>query len=148
MILIRQLVLLVVHFIYLSTFTASTFIIDIVDYGRIIFDSALKRIGNGCEDIVLMPIKLTAKKQLMQQIEEAEDLFALADNILSDNRSLIFVQFLFLCKKSLDKTLIAKQRDSHISRVFQRNLLIQDKDFEWSSISRFDLVIFGWRGRQ
>lgn len=128
--------------LYLSTLlAAASTIIDIADYGRIIFDSALKRelvmVG---EDIVIDAYKVDSKKTAMQQIEEAEGrLFALADN--GDNRS-DFRAISFSVKESLDKTLIAKQRDSHISGI---STGLADLDKILGGLQSSDLVILAGR---
>jgi replicative DNA helicase len=128
--------------LYLSNLlAAASTIIDIANYGRLIFDCALKReLAMVGEDIVNDVYKTEGKKSAMQQIEEAESrLFSLADN--GDNRS-DFRAISFSIKESLDKTLIAKQRDSHISGI---STGLADLDKILGGFQSSDLVILAGR---
>ncbi len=128
--------------LYLSNLlAAASTIIDIANYGRLIFDCALKReLAMVGEDIVNDVYKAESKKSAMQQIEEAEGrLFSLADN--GDNRG-DFRAISFSIKESLDKTLIAKQRDSHISGI---STGLADLDKILGGLQSSDLVILAGR---
>ncbi len=128
---------------YLSTLLASASgIFDIADYGRIIYDLALKRklvmIG---EDVVNRVYKTENNLSAQDQIEQAEaNLFDLAEkggNGKSDFRSISFS-----IKETLDKTLIARKRDSHISGV---STGFADLDKMLSGLQQSDLFILAGR---
>lgn len=128
--------------VYLSTLLgAASSIIDIAEYGRVIHDLALKRelimVG---EDIVNRAYKVEEKATATEQIEMAEaTLFKLSEhgNGKSDFRS-ISVSL----KETLDRTLIAKQRDSHISGV---STGLSDLDKILSGMQPSDLIILAGR---
>ncbi len=128
--------------LYLSTLLAvASSIIDIADYGRLIHDLALKRelvmIG---EDIVNRIYSAEEKKSAVEQIEMAEsELFGLSDhgNSRSDFRGISAS-----IKETLDKTIIAKQRDSHISGVSSG---LADFDKILSGMQQSDLIILAGR---
>lgn len=128
--------------LYLSTLlsTASA-IIDIADYGRVIHDLALKReltmVG---EDIVNRVYKSEEKASASEQIELAEShLFKLSEhgNGRSDFRSISVSM-----KETLDKALIARKRDSHISGV---STGLADLDKILSGMQQSDLIILAGR---
>lgn len=128
--------------LYLSTLLASaSAIIDISNYGRLIHDYALKRelvmIG---ENIVNRAYKPEEKTSAEEQIELAESsLFKLAEhgNAKSDFRN-ISVSL----KETLDKTLLAKQRDSHISGI---STGLSDFDKILGGMQQSDLIILAGR---
>lgn len=128
--------------LYLSTLLgAASSIIDIGDYGKLIHDLALKRelvmIG---EDIVNRAYKSEEKTSAEEQIENAESsLFSLTEhgNGRSDFRS-ISVSL----KETLDKTVLARQRDSHISGV---STGLSDLDKILSGMQQSDLIILAGR---
>jgi replicative DNA helicase len=128
--------------LYLATLLgAASVIIDIADYGRIIHDMALKRqlvmIG---EDVVNNTYKTDEKLSAEELIEDAESkLFSLAEhgNAKSDFRN-ISVSL----KETLDKAVIAKQRDSHISGV---STGLNDLDKILGGMQQSDLIILAAR---
>ncbi len=128
--------------LYLSTLLgAASSIIDIANYGRLIMDLALKRelvmIG---EDIVNMAYKVEEKTSGEEQIELAEaKLFKLtADgNSKSDFRSISNS-----LTDTLNKTLIARKRDSHISGI---STGLTDLDKILSGLQQSDLLILAGR---
>lgn len=128
--------------LYLSTLLASaSAITDIADYGRVIHDMALKRelamIG---EDVVNRVYNSGDKSSAAQQIEFAEsNLFKLSEhgNGRSDFRNISSS-----IKETLDKTLLAKQRDSHISGI---STGLADLDKILSGMQQSDLIILAAR---
>ncbi len=127
---------------YLATLLATaSSIIDIGDYGRLIHDSALKReLAMVGEDIVNRVFKAEEKTSAAEQIESAESsLFKLSEhgNGRSDFRN-ISVSL----KETLDKTLLAKQRDSHISGI---STGLVDLDKILSGMQQSDLIILAGR---
>ncbi len=128
--------------LYLSTLLASaSAIIDIADYGRLIHDLALKReLSMLGEDIVSRVYKNEEKTSASEQIEIAESsLFKLSEhgNGRSDFRSISIS-----LKETLDKTVLAKQRDSHISGV---STGLSDLDKILSGMQQSDLIILAGR---
>jgi len=127
---------------YLSTLLASaSAIIDIANYGRVIHDLALKRelvmIG---ENIVNSANKLEDKTTAEEQIEIAESkLFHLTEG--SSSRS-DFRNISHSIKETLDKTIIAKERDSHISGV---STGLVDLDKILGGMQESDLIILAGR---
>jgi len=127
---------------YLSSLlSVASAIIDISDYGRVIQDLALKReLAMVGEDIVNRIYAVEEKKSAVEQIETAEaELFSLADH--GNNKS-DFRNIGFSVKETLDKTLIAKQRDSHISGV---STGLADLDKMLSGLQPSDLLILAGR---
>ncbi len=128
--------------IYLPTLLASaSAIIDIADYGRLIQDLALKRnlsmIG---EDIVNRVYKVDERTSATEQIEVAEsELFKLSEHGNGKND---FRRISVSLKETLDKTLIAKQRDSHISGI---STGLSDLDKITSGMQQSDLIILAGR---
>jgi replicative DNA helicase len=128
--------------LYLSTLlSAASAIVDISDYGRLIYDLSLKRelviIG---ENLVIRAYKPEEKTSATEQIEIAEsNLFKLSEhgNGRSDFRSISSS-----LKETLDKTLLAKQRDSHISGV---STGLADLDKILSGMQQSDLIILAGR---
>jgi replicative DNA helicase len=120
--------------------TASA-IIDISDYGRLIHDLALKReLSMVGEDIVNRVFKAEEKTSATEQIELAEShLFKLSEhgNGRSDFRSISHSM-----KETLDKTILARQRDSHISGV---STGLADFDKILSGMQQSDLIILAGR---
>ena len=127
---------------YMATLLAvASSIIDIADYGRLIHDLALKRelvmVG---EDIVNRIYAPEEKKSATEQIELAEsELFALSDH--GGNKS-DFRGISHSIKETLDKTIIAKTRDSHISGVSSG---LADLDKILSGMQPSDLIILAGR---
>ncbi len=128
--------------LYLSTLLSrATGIIDINDYGHLIHDLALKRqlviIG---EDIVNNTYKHGEDTNAQEQIELAEsNLFSLAHQGSSNND---FRNISHSLKETLEKTLIAKQRDSHISGVSSG---LKDLDKILGGMQDSDLIILAGR---
>ena len=128
--------------IYLSNLLGSaSAIIDIADYGRLIHDLALKRsLSMVGEDIVNRVYKAEEKTSATEQIELAEScLFKLSEhgNGRSDFRSISAS-----LKETLEKTIIARQRDSHISGV---STGLSDLDKILSGMQQSDLIILAGR---
>ncbi len=128
--------------LYLSNLLASaSAIIDIADYGRVIYDLALKRklvmVG---EDIVHRVYKAEDNRSATEQIEFAEaELFKLSENGSGKSD---FKNISFSLKETLDKTLLAKQRDSNISGV---STGLADLDKILSGMQPSDLIILAGR---
>jgi replicative DNA helicase len=128
---------------YLSTLLASASgIFDIADYGRVIYDLALKRklvmIG---EDVVNRVYKTENNLSAQDQIEQAEaNLFDLAEK--GGNGKSDFRNISFSIKETLDKTLLARKRDSHISGV---STGFADLDKMLSGLQQSDLFILAGR---
>ncbi len=128
---------------YLSTLLATASgIFDIADYGRIIYDLALKRklvmIG---EDVVNRVYKTENNLSAQEQIEQAEaNLFDLAEK--GGNGKSDFRNISFSIKETLDKTLLARKRDSHISGV---STGFTDLDKMLSGLQQSDLFILAGR---
>ncbi len=128
--------------LYLSTLlAAASAIIDIADYGKLVQDLALKRklamIG---EDIVNQVYKNDNKSTAQEQIELAEShLFKLSEN---DSGKSDFRSISISLKETLDKTLIARQRDSHISGI---STGLVDLDKMLSGFQPSDLLILAGR---
>jgi len=128
--------------IYLSTLLAcASVIVDIANYARIVYDLALKRelvmIG---EDIVNKAYRLEEKSSAEEQIENAESsLFGLTHSSggKSDFRSISFS-----LKETLDRTILARQRDSHISGV---STGLADLDKMLGGMQNSDLIILAGR---
>ncbi len=128
--------------IYLAALlNSASGIIDIADYGRLVQDLALKRaLSMVGEDIVNRVYKAEEKTSAIEQIELAEaTLFKLSEhgNGKSDFRS-ISVSL----KETLDKTLLARQRDSHISGI---STGLSDLDKILGGMQQSDLVILAGR---
>ncbi len=127
---------------YLSTLLgAASSIIDIADYGHIIQDLALKRelvmVG---EEIVNKAYKLEDKDSATDQIEFAENkLFHLTEH---GTRKGDFENISVSVKETLDKTLIAKGRDSNISGI---STSLSDLDKILSGLQESDLIILAGR---
>ncbi len=128
--------------LYLSNLLASaSAIIDIADYGRVIYDLALTRklvmVG---EDIVHRVYKAEDNRSATEQIEFAEaELFKLSENGSGKSD---FKNISFSLKETLDKTLLAKQRDSNISGV---STGLADLDKILSGMQPSDLIILAGR---
>jgi replicative DNA helicase len=128
--------------LYLSTLLATaSAIIDIADYARLIHDLALKReLSMLGEDIVNRVYGSEEKTSAMEQIELAESsLFKLSEH---GNGKSDFRNISVSLKATLDKTLLAKQRDSHISGV---STGLTDLDKILSGLQQSDLVILAGR---
>jgi replicative DNA helicase len=127
---------------YLATLLASaSAIVDIADYAKLIFDLALKRelviIG---EDIVNLAYKTEEKTSASEQIELAEtNLFGLTQN---SSHKKDFVSISSSMKDTLAKTLLAKQRDNHVSGVPTG---LADLDQILSGMQQSDLIILAGR---
>jgi replicative DNA helicase len=128
--------------LYLSTLLGSaSSIMDIADYGRVIHDLAAKRalvmIG---EDIVNRAYKSEDKTSSEEQIELAESsLFNLAEH--GNNKS-DFQNIAVSMKVTLDKTILARKRDSHISGI---STGLADLDQILSGMQSSDLIILAGR---
>jgi replicative DNA helicase len=128
--------------LYLSTLLgAASSIIDIADYGRLIHDLALKReltmVG---EEIVNRVYRAEEKTSASEQIELAESsLFKLSEH---GNGRADFRSIATSLKETLDKTLLAKQRDSHISGI---STGLTDLDKILSGMQQSDLIILAGR---
>ncbi|MDA0902228.1 MAG: replicative DNA helicase [Proteobacteria bacterium] len=126
---------------YLSTLLSkATGIIDIADYAKIVYDLALKRelimIG---EDIVNNAYRADNQSNAEEQIEFAEsNLFKLTHHGGGNDFKNISVSL----KETLDKTLIAKQRDGHISGV---STGLADLDKMLGGMQNSDLIILAGR---
>ena len=128
--------------LYLSTLLASaSMIVDIAQYARLIHDLALKRelvmIG---EEIVNKAYKTDDRTSADEQIERAEtNLFSLTNhgNGRSDFRN-ISVSL----TETLEKTTIARKRDSHISGV---STGLADLDRMLGGMQNSDLIILAGR---
>ncbi len=128
--------------LYLSTLLASaSAIIDIANYAKLVHDLSLKRalviIG---EDIVNTAYKAEEKSSAEDQVELAESkLFQLTEHggVRVDFRSISSS-----LKETLDKTIIAKQRDSHISGI---STGLVDMDKILSGMQQSDLIILAGR---
>jgi replicative DNA helicase len=127
---------------YLKTLLANAAgIIDIADYGKLIYDLALKRelvmIG---EDVVNDAYKAENNRSAEEQIESAEaKLFQLTENgsYRSDFRSISYS-----LTETLNKTLIARKREHHISGI---STGLTDLDEILSGLQQSDLVILAGR---
>ncbi|MBM3579931.1 MAG: replicative DNA helicase, partial [Alphaproteobacteria bacterium] len=128
--------------LYLATLlSAASTIIDIADYGRVIHDSALKReLAMVGEDVVNRVYNPEEKTSATQQIELAESvLFKLSEhgNGRSDFHSLSSS-----LTETLNKTLLARQRDSHISGI---STGLVDLDKILGGMQQSDLIILAGR---
>ncbi len=127
---------------YLSALLShASAIIDIADYAQIIQDLALKRqlvmLG---ENIVNRAYKVDEKSSASQQIEGAEAaLFQMSEH---SSRRGDFRDITTTIKETLDKTLIAKQNDSHISGI---STGFFDLDKIMSGLQPSDLIILAGR---
>ena len=128
---------------YLKTIlTSSAGIFDVADYGKIIYDLALKRklviIG---EDMVNKIYKSDNNLSAQEQIEVAEaSLFELAEKGIAGKSD--FRNIGFSIKETLDKALIARQKDSHISGI---STGFVDLDKILSGLQESDLFILAGR---
>ncbi len=128
--------------LYLSTLlTKATGIIDISDYAHLIYDLALKRelviIG---EDIVNNTYKADDQTSAEEQIELAEgNLFNL---VHQGSASSDFRNISHSLNETLEKTLIAKQRDGHISGI---STGLSELDTMLSGMQDSDLIILAGR---
>jgi len=128
--------------LYLSTLLSSaSMIVDIAQYARLIHDLALKRelamIG---EDIVIKAYKTDDRTSADEQIERAEtSLFNLTNH--SNGRS-DFRNISVSLTETLNKTTIARKRDSHISGV-STGLIDLDKIL--GGMQNSDLIILAGR---
>ena len=128
--------------LYLGTLlSAASSIIDIANYGRVIHDLALKReLAMVGEDIVNRVYGNEEKTTATDQIELAEaTLFKLSEhgNGRSDFRSISTS-----LTETLNKTLIARQRDSHISGISSG---LADLDKILGGMQQSDLIILAGR---
>jgi replicative DNA helicase len=127
---------------YISTLLASaSAIIDIANYGRVIHDLAKKRklamIG---EDIVNRIYKSEEKSSAQEQIESAEaELFKLAENDVAKSD---FRPISHSLKETLEKTTLARGRDSSISGI---STGLSDLDKILSGLQPSDLLILAGR---
>ena len=127
---------------YLAEIIArSSAIIDILDYGKIIYDLHLKRklvvIG---QDIVNNAYKIDDEKLANRQIEEAEsELFNLSNQGTSDSG---FQNIKSSLKNTIDDIIVARKRDSHISGVSTQ---LVDLDNILGGLQNSDLLILAGR---
>jgi len=128
--------------LYLSTLLgAASSIIDIADYGRLIYDLSLKRelvmIG---EEIVSRAYKVEEKTSAEEQVEAAETkLFHLTETGGGKND---FMNISVSLTETLKKAHIAKTRDSHISGV---STGFVDLDKTLGGMQQSDLIILAGR---
>ena len=128
--------------LYLSTLLSkATGIIDITDYANLIYDLSLKRelviIGS---DIVNNTYKDGDDSTAQEQIELAEsNLFNLVHQGAGGKD---FKNISHSLKETLEKTLIAKQRDGHISGV---STGLKDLDKMLGGMQNSDLIILAGR---
>ncbi len=127
---------------YLSTLLSrATGIIDITDYGKLVYDLALKRqLVNIGEEVIHNAYKSDDQVSAISQIEEAESkLFNLVQHgSVNSNFKNITVSL----KETLEKTLIARNRDSHISGI---STGLDDLDHILSGMQNSDLIILAAR---
>ncbi len=127
---------------YLSTLLSrATGVIDIADYAKLVYDLALKRelvmIG---EDIVADAYKTDDGETALSQVETAENkLFNLTRHGSSTSD---FKNISISLKNTLENTLLAKNRDSHISGI---STGLDDLDHILSGMQRSDLIILAAR---
>jgi len=128
--------------LYLSTLLSkATGIVDIHDYANLIYDLSLKRhlviIGT---DIVNNTYKEVEDSTAQEQIELAEShLFNLAHQGTGGRD---FKNISHSLKETLERTLIAKQRDGHISGV---SAGLKDLDKMLGGMQNSDLIILAGR---
>lgn len=127
---------------YLSTLLShASAIIDIADYARIIKDLALKRslvmIG---EDIVNNSYKLDEKTTGQELIEKAEGKLFTLSNQGGDKKD--FQNISVALKKTMDKTILARERDSSVSGI---STGLVDLDKMMSGLQDSDLIILAGR---
>ncbi len=127
---------------YLATLLeCASMIVDIAHYARIIQDLAMKRelvmIG---EDVVNNAYKINEKSSASNQIEQAEArLFQLANQTSSRSD---FKNISVSLKQTLDKTILARQRDNHISGI---STGLVDLDKMLGGMQNSDLIILAGR---
>lgn len=127
---------------YLATLLAcASSIIDIADYGRLIYDLSLKRelvmIG---EEIVNSAYSSSNKKTAEEQVENAESrLFHLTED--GGNKK-DFLNISVSLTETLEKTHKARNRDSHVSGVTTG---FKDLDKTLSGFQQSDLIILAGR---
>lgn len=127
---------------YLGTLLArATGVIDIADYARLVYDLALKRelvmIG---EEIVADAYKVDDEVNAENQVELAENkLFNLVKHGGSNSD---FKNISIPLKATLERTLVAKNRDSHISGI---STGLDDLDQLLSGMQNSDLIILAGR---
>lgn len=128
--------------LYLSTLLSrATGIIDILDYAHLIYDLSLKRelviIGT---DIVNNTYKDDENSSAQEQIEAAEsNLFHLAHQGAGSKD---FRNISHSLKETLERTLVAKQREGHISGV---STGLRDLDKMLGGMQSSDLIILAGR---
>ncbi len=127
---------------YLSTLLSrATGVIDIADYAKLVYDLALKRelvmIG---EEIVGNAYLADDQVSATEQVEEAENrLFNLTKH---GGSSSDFKNISVPLKQTLERTLIARGRDSHISGI---STGLDDVDHILSGMQNSDLIILAGR---
>lgn len=127
---------------YLSTLLGcASSIIDIADYGRLVYDLSLKRelvmIG---EDIVTRAYDSADTSGAEEQVEEAESkLFHLTEDGGNKND---FANISVSLTETLEKTHKARNRDSHVSGITTG---FKDLDNTLSGFQESDLVILAGR---
>ncbi len=128
---------------YFNTlFASASGIIDLLDYGRLIFDLSSKRkLVNIGEEIVNQAYKSGYVISAEQQIEQAEaKLFDLS--IHGQAKKQDFSSISNFLKETINKAQLAKQRDSHISGI-STGLL--DLDNILGGLQSSDLIILAGR---
>jgi replicative DNA helicase len=128
---------------YFNTlFASASGIIDLLDYGRLIFDLSSKRkLVNIGEEIVNQAYKSGYVISAEQQIEQAEaKLFDLS--IHGQAKKQDFSSISNSLKETINKAQLAKQRDSHISGI-STGLL--DLDNILGGLQSSDLIILAGR---
>ncbi len=124
-----------------SLVSQASMIVDIAQYARLIYDLALKRelvmIG---EEIVVRAYKTEDRTTADEQIEKAEsNLFKLTNS--SGGRS-DFRNIAASMKETIDRTTLARKRDSHISGV---STGLVDLDKMLGGMQNSDLIILAGR---
>ena len=128
---------------YFNTlFSSASGIVDLLDYGKLIFDLASKRklVSIG-EEIVNQAYKSGYKISAEQQIEQAEaKLFDLS--IHGQAKKQDFSSISNSLKETISKAQLAKERDSHISGI---STGLADLDHILGGLQPSDLVILAGR---
>jgi replicative DNA helicase len=127
---------------YLSTLLSrATGVIDIGDYARLIYDLALKReLVMISENIACNAYRANDQIGAIEQIEDAENqLFKLTQHGTSNSD---FKNISVSLKQTLEKTLIARNRDSHISGI---STGLDDLDRILGGMQNSDLIILAAR---
>jgi replicative DNA helicase len=118
----------------------ATGIIDIYDYGKLIYDLFLKRKLSMIAEDVVIDCHNIDNLSALEKIENAEtEIFNLT---YDQNYGSDFKEISHSLKKTLEKTLIAKQSDSHITGI---STGLIDLDNILSGMQNSDLIILAGR---